>query len=148
MHAHINKTCEMTPQTLTQLQYRLCQRIARLYNQQRRQRQAKRHSKVNIWEMVTMSWLFSSFFTSFIVERARYKGTGRSAVEVNIMKDFLLWVHAVVKTLNLEISRWHWTKSKNCTKVSTCTCGAIFFLIQPIRSFLLKLSNNSNELSY
>ena len=51
---------------------------------------------------------YCCFLASFIVDRARCKWTGRSAVEVNKrMKDLLLGVHVVVKTLNVEISRCH-----------------------------------------
>ena len=45
---------------------------------------------------------------SFIVDSARCKWTGRSAVEVNLgNKRFTVVCFYVVKTLNLEISRCH-----------------------------------------
>ena len=46
------------------------------------QEQRKRHSKINIWEMVTICD-YCFFLASFIVDRARCKWTGRSAGEVN-----------------------------------------------------------------
>ena len=48
------------------------------------------------------------------------------------MKDLLLCVHVVVKTLNLEISRRH--SSKNFAQVRAARAARLFFLIQPIRS--------------
>ena len=48
------------------------------------------------------------------------------------MKDFLLCVNVVVKTLNLEIVIWKST-SKNCT---------IIHLIQPIRSLFSGVVGN------
>ena len=47
------------------------------------------------------------------------------------MEDFLLCVHAVVKTLNFGIG---WTMSKDCTKVNPAHAARLFLLIQPIRS--------------
>ena len=50
------------------------------------QEQRKRHSKINIWEMVTICD-YCFFLASFIVDRARCKWTGGSAVEVNIENE-------------------------------------------------------------
>ena len=47
------------------------------------------------------------------------------------MEDFLLCVHAVVKTLNFGIGQ---TTSKNCTKEHPAHAARLFLLIQPIRS--------------
>ena len=53
------------------------------------------------------------------------------------MKDLLLCVHAVVKTLNLEISRVVWQiTSENSTEVRAARAAPLFFLIQPIRSLI------------
>ena len=50
------------------------------------------------------------------------------------MKDLLLCVQVVVKTLNLEISRAIWqTTSKNCIKERAARAARLFFLIQPMR---------------
>ena len=54
------------------------------------------------------------------------------------MKDLLLCVHVVVKTLNLEISRWHlsdYVKELNY-KVRAARAARLLFLIQPIRALL------------
>ena len=48
------------------------------------------------------------------------------------MKDLLLRVHVVVKTLNLEISRCH--LAENSAQVRAARAARLFFLIQPIRS--------------
>ena len=46
------------------------------------------------------------------------------------MKDLLLGVHVVVKTLNLEIHAVVWqTTSKNSTKVRAARAARLFFLI-------------------
>ena len=75
--------------------------------QQRRERQWKLHLKLNIWEMVTILLLLLIPLL-FIVGRSRCKWTGWSAVEVNVENErLLLCVHAVAKTLDLEISRFH-----------------------------------------
>ena len=51
------------------------------------------------------------------------------------VKDLLLCVHVVVKTLNLKISRWYLTDYVKELYLSACrTCSTIIFLIQPIRS--------------
>ena len=54
------------------------------------------------------------------------------------MKDLLLCVHVIVKTLILEISRRHLadyrTASNNSTKVRAARVARLFFFIQPIRS--------------
>ena len=57
-------------------------RVTRRLKQQRRQRQRKRHLKINIWEMVTI-------FLLFLLPRTEHaaKSTGRSAVEVNIENE-------------------------------------------------------------
>ena len=78
---------------------------------------------------------YCCFLASFIVDRARCKYTGRSAVEVNKrMKDLLLGV--VVKTLNVEISRCHLADyvKEFCTKVPAARGARLFFHIEPIRS--------------
>ena len=50
------------------------------------------------------------------------------------MKDFLLCVHVVVKTLNLAIARVIWqTTSENSTKVRAARAARLFFLIQPMK---------------
>ena len=51
------------------------------------------------------------------------------------MKDFLSWVHVVVRTLNLEISRCHSTRYvKGSGKSRAARAAQLFFLIQPIGS--------------
>ena len=51
------------------------------------------------------------------------------------MKDLLLRVHVVVKTLNLEIHAVVWqTTSKNSTKVRAARAARLSFLIYLIRS--------------
>ena len=51
------------------------------------------------------------------------------------MKDLLLCVRVVVKTLNLDISRCHLQiTSKNPTEMRAEGAARFFFLIQPIRS--------------
>ena len=50
------------------------------------------------------------------------------------MKDLLLCVHVVIKTLNLKFHVVIWqTTSKRCTKVRAARAARQFFLIQPIR---------------
>ena len=52
----------------------------------RRQRERKRHLKINIWETVgERDYCF--FLASFIIDRARCEWTGRSAIEVNIENE-------------------------------------------------------------
>ena len=52
------------------------------------------------------------------------------------MKDLLLFVHVVVKTLNLEIPRCHLAEyvKKIGAEVRAARVARLFFLIQPIRS--------------
>ena len=51
------------------------------------------------------------------------------------MKELRLCVHAVVKTLNLEISRCHLADYvKELSKVRAARAARLFFLFQPIRS--------------
>ena len=51
------------------------------------------------------------------------------------MKDILLRVHVVVKTLNLEISRCHLADYGNeFARVRAARAARLFFIIQPIRS--------------
>ena len=51
------------------------------------------------------------------------------------MKDVLLCVHVVAKTLNLEISRCHLAdEGKEFAKVRAARAARLFLLIQPIRS--------------
>ena len=52
------------------------------------------------------------------------------------MKDLLLRVHVVAKTLNLKMSRCHLAdyNSKNCNKMHAAWTARLFFPIQPIRS--------------
>ena len=50
------------------------------------------------------------------------------------MKDLLLSVQVVVKTINLEISVIWQTTSENFTKVRAARVARFIFLIQPIRS--------------
>ena len=53
------------------------------------------------------------------------------------MKDLILRVHVVVKTLNLEISRRHlagYVKELYVLKVRAARAARLFFLSQPIRS--------------
>jgi len=51
------------------------------------------------------------------------------------MKDLLLCVHVVLKTLNLEISRCHLAAYvKELSKTRAARAARLFFLIQPIRS--------------
>ena len=58
--------------------------------QRRRQRQRKRHLKINIREMVTIfRLLLLPRILYNIVDRSRCKWTGRSAVEVNIENERL-----------------------------------------------------------
>ena len=47
------------------------------------------------------------------------------------MEDFLLCVHAFVKTLSFGIGQ---TMSKNCMKVHPAQAARLFLIIQPIRS--------------
>ena len=65
------------------------------------------------------------------------------------MKDLLLGVHVVVKTLNLEISRhsvvWH-TTSKNSTKVRAARAARLFYLIYQSDHCFLALSLPSSLL--
>ena len=55
------------------------------------------------------------------------------------MKDLLLFVNVVVKTLNLKIVICQ-TTSKNCTKVRAA--ARLFFLIQPSRSLFSGVVGN------
>ena len=57
------------------------------------------------------------------------------------MKDLLLCVNVVVKTLNLEIVIWQ-TSSKKCTKVPAARAARLFVLIQPIRSLFSGVVGN------
>ena len=57
------------------------------------------------------------------------------------MKDLLLFVNVVVKTLNLKIVICQ-TTSKNCTKVRAACAARLFFLIQPIRSLFSGVVGN------
>ena len=59
------------------------------------------------------------------------------------MKDLLLFVNVVVKTLNLKIVICQ-TTSKNCTKVRAARAARLFFLIniQPIRSLFSGVVGN------
>ena len=50
------------------------------------------------------------------------------------MKDLLLGVKVVVKTLNFEISRCR--LANNSTRVRAARAARLFFLIYPIRSLL------------
>ena len=51
------------------------------------------------------------------------------------MKNLLLCVHVVLKTLNLEISRCHLADYvKELSKVRAARAARLFFFIQPIRS--------------
>jgi len=74
------------------------------------------------------------FLVSFIIDRARCKWTGRSAVKVNMENE----------RFTIVCSRWHFmfhfhvgiwqTTSENCIKVRAARAARLFFLIQPIRS--------------
>ena len=51
------------------------------------------------------------------------------------MKDLLLGVHVVVKTLNWKFHVVVWqTTSNNCSKVRAARAARLFFLVQPMRS--------------
>ena len=58
-------------------------RVTKKLKQPRRQRQRKRHLKINIWEMVTVFFIPSSSHPLLLKEHAA-KWTGRSAVELNV----------------------------------------------------------------
>ena len=76
-----------------------------------------------------------AYLTSFIVDRPCCNGLVEAALKQ--IKDSLLCVHVVIKTLKL-IWKFHiviWqSMSKNCTKVNGACVAQSFFLIQPIRS--------------
>ena len=63
------------------------------------------------------------------------------------MKDLQLYVHVVVKTLNLEISRVYLADytSKNATKVRAAHVARLFYLIQPITSLFSTVVTTSRE---
>ena len=50
-----------------------------------------------------------------------------------LIRDLLLCVHVVVKTLNSEISRHLADTSENSTEVRAARAARLVFLIQPIR---------------
>ena len=67
--------------------------------------QIKRHLKVNVCLIVTILRLLL-LLAFFIVDKLRYRWTGRSAVTLNRETErFTVCVHVVVKAINLEISR-------------------------------------------
>ena len=67
----------------------------------RRQRQRKRHSKINIWQMVTILWfnIASSSQPLLLIEQAANGLVEVPLKKIYTMRDLLLCVHVVVKTL-------------------------------------------------
>ena len=102
----------------------------RKLKQRRRQPWRKRPMKIRIWIGDDIVIIASSSYP--IVDRARSKWTGRSAIEVQI--------HCCVFTLSLKPEIWKshvvtWqTTSKNCTKVCAARVARLLFLMRPITS--------------
>ena len=67
----------------------------------RRQRQRKLHSKINIWQMVTIFWfnIASSSQPLLLIEQAANGLVEVPLKKIYTMRDLLLCVHVVVKTL-------------------------------------------------
>ena len=117
---------------------------------QLRQWQLKRHSKINIWEMMTFLWLLLPciFYCWQSMLQKRHYSTWREwkiycCVFTSSLKPYIWKFHFVI---------WQ-TTPKNCTKVRACTCSTIIFSLfnqsdhcslassLPLLSSLLKLPN-------
>ena len=93
---------------------RLCCR-QQAVKQQRRQQQRKRDLEINIWEMVTILW-YCFFLASFIVDTARCKWTGGSAVEENIGNERFTVVFSRCR-LNLKSGNFKLSFGRLCQRI-------------------------------
>ena len=79
--------------------------VIRELKQRRRQRQRKRHLKINVWDYFVI--IASSSYHSLLTEHPVNKLVEAPLKKIQRMKYLLLCVHVDVKTLTLEILRRH-----------------------------------------